>query len=310
MKKFKKALIALVSVCMITSLPVAAGCADSEDGTHTHTFATTWSTSETEHWKAATCEHTTEVSEKAAHTFDGNTCTVCNYTKSGDITPPDDNPPDDNPPDDGDTMGFTKLTKNAEGYYVLEAEYTDVTAIEGTTYSGQAVGENIIVKDYGSTASNGFYVNYLYRYGNTLIFDIYLDKAVTCELVLRLAPYYQPNYTLESSKYSIFVAQGSWDNDAFTASSTKGVYYNTINLGGDYIQQNNNFNNGGFKDYTVSTSVQLSAGYNRIMLVTNNNDKYAEKGDMSATAPAVDCIKIKADATLKMDVWDSYGTLK
>ena len=63
---------------------------------HTHKFATDWTKDETHHWYAATCEHTTEVSGKAAHTF-GNwtttkaateeaecsrerSCTVCGYT--------------------------------------------------------------------------------------------------------------------------------------------------------------------------------------------------------------------------------------
>lgn len=64
---------------------------------HTHTFATEWSSNETEHWHAATCEHTDEKEGLAAHTFndgvvskeatyeeDGEktyTCTVCGKTK-------------------------------------------------------------------------------------------------------------------------------------------------------------------------------------------------------------------------------------
>ena len=62
---------------------------------HEHTFASEWTSDETNHWHAATCEHTTEVSGKAEHTFgewtvtkvateeaEGNkerVCTVCNY---------------------------------------------------------------------------------------------------------------------------------------------------------------------------------------------------------------------------------------
>ena len=62
---------------------------------HTHKFAESLTKDETHHWYAAICEHTTEVSEKAEHTF-GNwtttkeateeaegskerTCTVCEY---------------------------------------------------------------------------------------------------------------------------------------------------------------------------------------------------------------------------------------
>ena len=62
---------------------------------HTHTFASEWTKDESNHWHAATCEHTTEVSGKAEHSFgdwtvtkeatekaEGSrerTCTVCGY---------------------------------------------------------------------------------------------------------------------------------------------------------------------------------------------------------------------------------------
>ena len=62
---------------------------------HVHTFAESLTKDETHHWYAATCEHTTEVSEKAAHSFgeyvsnndatteaDGTKtreCSVCGY---------------------------------------------------------------------------------------------------------------------------------------------------------------------------------------------------------------------------------------
>ena len=63
---------------------------------HVHTYSTDWTKDETNHWHASTCGHTTEVSEKAAHTFGDWTitkepteeaegsreksCTVCEYT--------------------------------------------------------------------------------------------------------------------------------------------------------------------------------------------------------------------------------------
>ncbi len=67
-----------------------------------HEFDTEWSYSESEHWLEATCEHTTEKSQLAAHVFDGGkvthpvtadaagevvyTCTVCGYEKTAVIT--------------------------------------------------------------------------------------------------------------------------------------------------------------------------------------------------------------------------------
>ena len=80
------------SVCGYTATEVIEKLA------HTHKFATDWTKDETNHWHAATCEHTSEVSGKAEHTF-GNwtttkaatctengerktTCTVCGYKKT------------------------------------------------------------------------------------------------------------------------------------------------------------------------------------------------------------------------------------
>ena len=68
---------------------------------HTHTFAEDWSKDATHHWHAATCEHTTEVADKAEHTWDAGvvskeateeaegtklfTCTECAATKEESI---------------------------------------------------------------------------------------------------------------------------------------------------------------------------------------------------------------------------------
>lgn len=62
---------------------------------HEHTFASEWTFNATEHWHKATCEHTNEVSDKAAHTFSNyevvsaptttqtgeakRKCTVCSF---------------------------------------------------------------------------------------------------------------------------------------------------------------------------------------------------------------------------------------
>lgn len=59
------------------------GCGHTEGTAKGHTYATTWSKSETKHWYAATCEHSTEVSDEADHTFGvNNICTVCDYDKN------------------------------------------------------------------------------------------------------------------------------------------------------------------------------------------------------------------------------------
>ena len=44
---------------------------------HTHSFSDAWSHDVTYHWHAATCEHTNEVKDKAAHTYVNGYCSVC-----------------------------------------------------------------------------------------------------------------------------------------------------------------------------------------------------------------------------------------
>ena len=45
-----------------------------------HTFAEEWTTTETHHWHAATCEHTEEKKDYGEHTYNENKeCTVCGY---------------------------------------------------------------------------------------------------------------------------------------------------------------------------------------------------------------------------------------
>ena len=91
----KKLNLSLLILLLSISIIGFVGCKDPEPA-HEHEFSDSWSKDATHHWHAATCEHTTEVSDKAKHTF-GNwtttkeateeaegskerTCTVCGYT--------------------------------------------------------------------------------------------------------------------------------------------------------------------------------------------------------------------------------------
>ena len=94
MKKLNLSLlILLLSISMIGF----TGCKDPEPA-HTHKFSNDWTYDGAYHWHAATCEHTSEVSEKAEHTFGEwevtkeasctekgerkATCTTCGYEKT------------------------------------------------------------------------------------------------------------------------------------------------------------------------------------------------------------------------------------
>ena len=92
MKKTHRWLSAFVSVALAFAV---AGCQIDSDR-HEHSFTKDWTSNATEHWHAATCGHTKQVSDKAAHTFgewtvtkaateeaEGSkerSCSVCGYT--------------------------------------------------------------------------------------------------------------------------------------------------------------------------------------------------------------------------------------
>ena len=74
----------LLLSCIFAFSGFAVACNEEEttqEPAHEHSYAAAWTTSETEHWHAADCEHTTEVAGKAAHVDadkDGD-CDVCAY---------------------------------------------------------------------------------------------------------------------------------------------------------------------------------------------------------------------------------------
>lgn len=56
-----------------------------------HTYSAEWSYDDTNHWRAATCEHTDLKKNEEAHTLDANNKCFCGYEKksgSGSTTPP------------------------------------------------------------------------------------------------------------------------------------------------------------------------------------------------------------------------------
>ncbi len=80
----RKLLTTMLALMMTASVATAmVGCGkDNGDDSHTHTFATEWTTDDTHHWKAATCEHADEVSEKAEHNWGADDkCTACQKEK-------------------------------------------------------------------------------------------------------------------------------------------------------------------------------------------------------------------------------------
>ncbi len=78
----KKTLFVLM-ICVIATFSVLLSACESE---HKHTYSTEWKYDATYHWHEATCEHKSEVSGKAEHTFDGDECSVCHYKHEHELT--------------------------------------------------------------------------------------------------------------------------------------------------------------------------------------------------------------------------------
>ena len=78
----KKILSLVLSVILVfAALVVLSSCGKQ----HEHTFEEAWTTDATNHWHKATCEHTEEKGDLAAHAdADKNgACDVCNYAMGG-----------------------------------------------------------------------------------------------------------------------------------------------------------------------------------------------------------------------------------
>lgn len=82
-------LVLLCAICILFNAFALTACQDKPNnneheqtgsGEHKHTYSVDWSTDETFHWHAATCEHIDLSSEKAEHSFDElRKCSVCDY---------------------------------------------------------------------------------------------------------------------------------------------------------------------------------------------------------------------------------------
>ena len=98
MKTITKVFFALLLVSVVLLASCDEDAINNLLGEHTHTFGEKWTYDETHHWHCATCEHTEEVSDKGAHSWDDGeisvaathmvdgvktyTCTVCGATRT------------------------------------------------------------------------------------------------------------------------------------------------------------------------------------------------------------------------------------
>lgn len=169
--------------------------------------------------------------------------------------------------------------------FTMEAEYTDFTNKAGMGYSSNVIGTDMIVKDNGTAnASNGFYVSYLYYNGATLDFDFTAEEAVEdAYLVVRLSSEFYDIF-LNDENYRIVVNGEDLTGFNFDLSGALSVSTEDKRP---------------FTNFTVTTTLSLPQGENRISLIVDNNDNYG--GTMRASAPLVDCIYIGTESELSWE---------
>ena len=169
---------------------------------HTHKFATDWTKDETNHWYAATCGHTTEVSGKAAHAFGDwtvtkeatctengerkTTCTVCGYEKT-EVT-------DKAEHSFGDYVSNNDATTEADGTKTRECSvcgYKDTVTDEGSKI---IVPEGFVLIPAG-TFQMGSNVGYS---DNKPVHEVTITK-----------PFYMGKYEVTQAEYEKYCSYGS-----------------------------------------------------------------------------------------------------
>lgn len=169
----KKSVLITLLMFLSLSFLIFTGCKDPEPP-HEHTFAEKWSSDSTYHWKAATCEHTEEVSEKAGHSFG-------DWVSNNDATTEQDG----TKTRECGVCGY-KETVIDEGskiivIYSVELETTTI----GETYTGtipvRITGLNLLAYDITSQDSNISNVNYV---SNTEVTaELNIDNSLGSHLV-------------------------------------------------------------------------------------------------------------------------------
>ena len=157
----------LVLVAMVLSI---SACSVPDAGKkHEHTHSADWSYDATNHWHAANCADNDEcksaTADVAAHTLEGNTCSVCGYVKPADPQPEDPKPEDpkpETPVADGTAANPFALTVPGSLEIAFAGGYDPIwyafTATETKTLSITLSSNNAVV-GYGVAADSITYSN-------------------------------------------------------------------------------------------------------------------------------------------------------
>lgn len=302
-----------------------------------HSYSDKWKTDEKFHWHEATCEHSEEVSEKAAHTFDEGeikgtevvfTCTGCGYTKNqhvvvfemnmqgmdnlvvyvndGERVEKPENPTHEGftfrrwYADEECTQRFDFNTPITAGVTVY-AEWRGTYVFEAEdTYLDDQEGKGFSNDAYGTEMIQSDYKGMAKASGGYFVGYMYKNGVtVTFEFESNKDDM-QASLILRLS--GELVSEVTFNKDKYRV-EVNGIQvnYSDITITGIDTDKSK-YEKHEFKDFNVGM-VALKKGKNIITLKVNNTDSML--GTMAATAPLLDCIKISTTAALTFEKYEN-----
>ena len=181
--------------------------------------------------------------------------------------------------------------------YVLEAEHTNLEDKYGSGYSGSTTGVGMVAGDDtdNRTASNGYYVSWLYYNGAYLSFEFEAAEDIDdLDIVFRLSAQYN---AIDVKGDQILVGINyNEDEEAYEQQFDFPLHIESYSEFSSLVKD--------FQDYLVVENVSVKKGLNTVEILINNDIK-GVGGTMKAAAPLVDCLYLHTAGTITPVIYNA-----
>ena len=179
-----------------------------------------------------------------------------------------------------DIFGGGKTNNTGSNTYTFEAEYIDLSGVQGAGESSSQGGVQMIYgngeSDKSKGWSEGYYVAYTYVANLKLDFNFNSDADAKATVIVRLGSELG-NLMLTTDLFEVQL-------------NGETVPYSSLSLNGGTSLENIKF-----YDLVVNTNANVKAGENTLSLIVRDNKLVAGE---RVGAPCVDCVKITTSANL------------